>query len=137
MGCTSSTAIIVEDRSSSYIPQAEWARKMTRFVKRHVKQMDSYSYDELEIMCDTFKRFSRGAGAHNRNLSDPVHSKAIEVLDTVFKVDFDTDSIHNDLIKQIPLYSASKTQQAEFNEVAFVFSIIVNAPALKKYETKY
>jgi hypothetical protein len=143
MGCSCSrTSVRISPQTNptfdndTNIEVTVWAKRMCRFIKAHMQQTMNYSEAEVEIMYDKFQRFMRSAGSHNRTLADPIHKNAMDELQRVFMTGETHKTLENHLCELAITYGYTK-RTIEFEEIALVFSIIVNAPMIRFYETKW
>lgn len=141
MGCASSMdkSVVMEDNPIFSQPKekslntASWIKNMNVFIHKHIEQTLDYSEHDIDIMFDTYKRFMRGAGTHNRSLNDPIHKNAIEELSSIIDNNKSHQFIGTHMSHLISAYAFSG-RRAEFEEIAIIFSIIVNAPVIRRCE---
>lgn len=148
MGCTSSvqvveTPIIINSCESlagkfsrAEIPKDLWLSRMKRFILKHINQFKYYDCNDIDIMY--LKLRSYEIGASNIANKNNKHSQAVQVVSNIFRNVTESTplQIRDELMKMSVVYS-NEDKEHEFEEIMFVFSIIVNAPNLQFYETKY
>jgi hypothetical protein len=148
MGCSSSinvveTPIIInscENLAGKFnrveIPKDVWLSRMTRFIHKHINQFKHYDYNDIEIVY--LKLRSYEISASNTSNAKNKHSQAIHVVSDLFRTipELTPLQLREQLTQMASEYSKDDKEH-EFEEIMFVFSIIVNSPNLQFYETKY
>lgn len=105
-------------------------------MKNQLKQAFRYDSHECRLMYEKYERFKNGTGAFNRSLKDPVHANAVKELSMLFESGMSGVEKKQYVTNLLHAY-AQTDRQTDFEEIAFIFSIIVNSPMITMYETKY
>jgi hypothetical protein len=147
MGCIVSSQnkiqVITQQTNLAYFQEHEysratekWVNNMAKFMQSQLKQAFRYDYHECNLMYEKYDRFKHGTGAFNRSLKDPVHANAMRELSMLFESGMSGIEKKQYVANLLHAY-AQTDRQADFEEIAFIFSIIVNSPMITMYETKY
>lgn len=147
MGCSLSSQnkvqVVTQQTNPVYLQQYEysratekWIKNMTKFMQSQLKQALRYDCHECRLMYEKYQRFKNGTGAFNRTLKDPVHANAVRELSMLFESGMSGIEKKQYVTNLLHAY-AQTDRQTDFEEIAFIFSIIVNSPMITMYETKY
>jgi protein-arginine kinase activator protein McsA len=135
--------VITQQTNLAYFQEQEysrvtekWVNNMAKFMQSQLKQAFRYDCHECRIMYEKYERFKNGTGAFNRSLKDPVHANAVNELSMLFESGMSGIEKKQYVTNLLHAY-AQTDRQADFEEIAFIFSIIVNSPMITMYETKY
>lgn len=148
MGCSSSvhvveTPIVINSCGSLAgkfnrveIPKDVWLSRMKKFIFKHINQFKYYDCNDIDVMY--LKLRSYEISASNITNKQNKHSQAVQVVSNIFRNITDPTplGIREELTKMAVDYS-NEDKEHEFEEIMFVFSIIINSPNLQFYETKY
>jgi hypothetical protein len=110
-----------------------WTERMLSFMRIHVKQFKEYDMQNHLLVLERFQRFANGSGLPSRTSQNLRHKNAIEELTKLFKcVALEALSLQIAyLVKAYAILGRTK----DFEEIAFIFAIVVNEPNIRKYET--
>lgn len=150
MGCTSSVHVvetpIIISRCESLagkfnrveIPKDVWLSRMTRFIIKHINQFKHYDCNDMDIMFLKLRSYEISIKNVNTTDTKHKHSQAVQVVSNLFRTTTENTplQLREQLTKMAFDYS-NDDKEHEFEEIMFVFSIIVNSPNLQFYETKY
>lgn len=147
MGCIVSSQnkvqVVTQQTNPVFIQQHEysratekWVNNMSKFMKSQLMQAFQYDGHECKIMYEKYERFKNGTGAFNRSFNDPVHANAMRELTILFEGGMKGIEKKQYVTNLLHAY-AQTDRQKDFEEIAFIFSIIVNSPMITMYETKY
>jgi len=147
MGCMASNQnkvqVITQQTNLVYLQEHEysratekWVNNMTAFMLSQLKQAFRYDCHECRLMYEKYERFKNGTGAFNRSLKNPVHANAMRELSMLFESGMSGVEKKQYVTNLLHAY-AQTDRQTDFEEIAFIFSIIVNTPMITMYETKY
>lgn len=150
MGCSSSVHIVNEIETPivvnnceclagkfnrSEIPKEVWLSRIRKFIVDHIQQFKQYTPHDIDIIYHKLRAYETNA---NMSENQNKHSQAVKVLSGIFNA-FPRPSpkqIREELTTMALDYCVDNKEH-DFEEIVFVFSIIVNSPTIKFYETKY
>lgn len=148
MGCSSSVHIVNEIEAPivvnnceclagkfnrAEIPKELWLSRMRKFIATHISQFKHYSCRDIDIIYNKLHVYEQTA-----TMSDNKHSQAIKILSSIFNVSPrpSPKQICEELTTMALDYCVDNKEH-DFEEIVFVFSIIINSPMISFYETKY
>lgn len=148
MGCNSSINVVeapiiinsCESLAGKFnrveIPKDIWLSRMTRFIYKHINQFKNYDCNDIEIVYMKLRSYEISS-SNIINVQNK-HSQAIQVVSNLFRTipELTLLQLKNNLTQMASDYLRNNKEH-EFEEIMFVFSIIVNAPNLQFYETRY
>jgi hypothetical protein len=117
-----------------HLPKEIWMSRMTTFIENHIKQLKGYSYQDVQIMYEKLTQYQKGIIVIADNTNK--HHLAIKAIGTLFKNGQSSTMLREKLTILANEY-CEENKEHEFEEIMFIFSIIVNAPMIKFFETKY
>jgi len=135
----------VIDESSKYIagkfnritiPKELWLCRMQEFITNHVQQLKHYCSHDYDIMYQKLHSYENNVRVRCHN--NDKHSQAVQVLSGMFNVTpCPSPKQLREVLTTMALDYCMADKEHDFEEIAFVFSIIVNSPMIKFFETKY
>jgi len=125
--------VVISSRNRDPLSTDTWKERMTTFMNLHLAQLLDYDVDARLVVYDRVGRFSRGAGLPHRTLDDPCHKMA--VIEVINMLRHPTEVAVKTHITHLVSKYGDEGRREDFEEIAFVFAIIVNAPLIKKNET--
>lgn len=150
MGCSSSVHIVNEIETPivvnnceclagkfvrTEIPKDLWLSRMRGFISDHISQFKHYSSHDIDIIYHKLRAYEQTS-----NMSDikNKHTQAVRIVSNIFNVNPrpSPKQIREELTTMALDYCVDNKEH-DFEEIAFVFSIIINSPMIKFYETKY
>jgi len=121
--------------SRTTIPKEVWLCRMREFIKNHVMQLKHYCAYDIDIMYQKLQSYDKNCQMTNNN---DKHSQAVKVLVEMFNTSpRPSPKQMREELTTMALDYCIDDKEHEFEEIAFVFSIIINSPMIKFYETKY
>jgi hypothetical protein len=124
---------VIRSHERDPLPSGTWKERMTTFMNNHMDQLQEYDQCARLIVHDKLARFARGAGVPYRTLENACHKNAIVEIIKLFT--YASESTVRLKISSLITNHAALDKREDFQEIAFVFAIIVNAPQIKKQET--
>lgn len=117
------------------IPKQLWLSRMKIFIADHIKQYKNYSFQDIQIIYQRLRAYEQST---NMLKDKNKHSQAVKILSGIFNVypHLSPKQIREELTTMAVDYCINNKEH-EFEEIAFVFSIIVNSPMIRFFETKY
>lgn len=150
MGCSSSVHIVNEIETPivvnnceylagkfnrTELPKELWLSRMREFIANHILQFKHYNSHDIDIMYQKLQAYEQSS-----NMSDnkDKHTQAVRIISNIFNVNPrpSPKQIREELTTMALDYCVNNKEH-DFEEIAFVFSIIINSPMIKFYETKY
>ena len=110
------------------IPDEIWLSRMSTFITNHIREIKGYGPHDIDIMMAKLNEYKKLAP------SDEKQSNAIQVMCKVFGYCPEPKAIRERLLGLSLEYSLEQRHH-EFEEVVFLFSIIIHSPVMKFYET--
>lgn len=83
---------------------------------------------EMDVVHDRLRRFQCGAGLPTRTMQDPIHANAVCEVSKLFACRT-FDGMNMAVVALVNHY-AKNGKQKEFEEIAFVFSVLANEPTI-------
>lgn len=118
------------------LPKHVWIKRMSLFISTHILQIKTYNIHQFHEMQAKLASFESGDCCFNYNLDNPQHANAIKEIRTIL-IDIDTfDDMCIYFLAMCHKYCDSDRVE-DFEHIAFIFSIVVNSPMIKAYETKW
>lgn len=111
-----------------------WVSRMATFIYSHVKQIQNFSATEYEVMLARLAQYRKSIGPNP--IKKDKHTHAISTLEMVFAKPIHPSTLAKVLIGTSVDYCESN-QEHHFEEIMFVFTIIVHAPTMRYFETTY
>jgi hypothetical protein len=98
-------------------------------------QLKHYCAYDIDIMYQKLQSYDKNCQMTNNN---DKHSQAVKVLVEMFNTSpRPSPKQMREELTTMALDYCIDDKEHEFEEIAFVFSIIINSPMIKFYETKY
>jgi hypothetical protein len=117
------------------VPKELWLCRMREFIANHIAQFKNYSSHDIDIMYKKLHEYETNIKVANDNTK---HSQAVRILSEIFNTSPPPSPKQlRDELTTMALDYCVVDKEHEFEEVVFVFSIIINSPMIKLYETKY
>lgn len=117
------------------IPKDIWLFRMRNFISEHAYQLKHYGAYEVDVMYR--KLHSYEISVSNTNKGNK-HSQAVKVVSGILRtIPAPSPKQIRDELTTMSVDYCIEDKQHEFEEIIFVFSIIINAPMIQFYETKY
>ncbi len=114
------------------LPKEIWLSRMATMIYDHIRQMKGYSQSDYNIMLMRVFEFQKMLASY----LDDKQANAIKVMDKLFKKPTSSKVMAQVLINLSTDY-CKKNKEHDFEEIMFKFSIVVNAPTMHYFETKY
>lgn len=114
------------------LPKEIWLSRMATMIYDHIKQVKGYGQSDYNIMLIRVAEFKKMLASH----LDEKQVNAIKVMDKLFDKPTTPKVMAQTLINLSAEY-CKKNKEHDFEEIMFKFSIIVNAPTMRYFETKY
>lgn len=149
MGCSSSvnvidTPVVINNYdclagkfNRVNVPKDIWLSRMIKFISEHVQQFKSYGTQDIYTMYHKLHSYEITTYNSKDDLSNK-HSQAVKIVSSMLRT-FPVPSpkqIRKELTTMAVDYS-NNNKEHEFEEIMFVISIIINAPLMQFYETRY
>lgn len=119
------------------LPKEIWLSRMATFIHSLVKQIDNFNSEDYHVMIARLERYIKAIG-HNPPKKDK-HIHAVQVLETIFMNNAKPTPLKTSTIDQILINTSidycNSNKEHHFEEVMFIFTIIVNAPMMRYFET--
>lgn len=116
------------------LPKVLWMERMNIFMERHLKQLLQYSSNDTNVIFDRLKNFQKGNGSYQFAEKKAIHKAAVAEIVKMFDITRNVDKI-KDYLWELSLSYLEQDKVEEYEHLAFIFSIIVNAPMIQMYET--
>lgn len=116
------------------LPKTLWIQRMNHFMERHLKQLLQYSSADINVLLNRLQNFQRGNGSYQFVGKEAIHTAAVAEIAKMFDITRNVDKI-KDHLWELSLSYLEQDRVEEFEHLAFIFSIIVNAPMIQMYET--
>lgn len=118
------------------LPKDTWLARIEAFIRSHIKTIHNFNHIELVIMMNRLHEFRKAIDKSDAAVRNPF-TNAVNTLDKIFIENPDDISAwSHQLIKLAKTYSG-KDDEMYFEEIMFVFTVIVNAPRMRFFETTY
>ncbi len=111
------------------LPKEIWLRRMYSFICKHILQFKDYSAYDIDVMLNKLNQYMKSISDNETK-----HAKAIIILNDIF-CKAPSPAMLRVALREMSVSYCSQDKEHEFEEIAFVFSIIVTAPILGLYET--
>lgn len=129
---TKNQEVIVRTDDKPALRKGVWVNRMTRFLNKHIVQISSYGFNEINRMHVKLQALIEGRGIFDYNLENPKHYNAVKELKSLFSSISDIESMQESILELCQIYFATNRFE-DFEHIAFVFAIIVNAPMFDTY----
>ena len=116
------------------LPKILWMERMQIFLQRHLKQLTQYSSADIDVLFNRLNNFQKGNGSYEFAQKKDIHKAAVAEIVKMFDISRNVDKI-KDYLWELSLSYLKQDKVEEFEHLAFIFSIIVNAPMIQMYET--
>lgn len=150
MGCNSSIHIVNDNETQvvvknykclagkfnrTEIPKELWLSRMRTFITEHISQFKHYSSWDIDIIYHKLRAYEQSSNISDKNNK---HSQAVKTLSSIFNTyPRPSPKQIREALTTMAVDYCMDNKEHEFEEIAFVFSIIINSPMIKFYETKY
>lgn len=114
------------------LPKEIWLSRMATFIHSHMKQINGFSLVEYDMMITRLEQYRKSIGPNPTKKNK--HTHAIQVLETLFAEPTKTSILTKVLINTSIDY-CNHNREHHFEEIMFIFTIIVNAPMMCYFET--
>lgn len=149
MGCNSSLPLvsdsdnIVVSKSEclagkfkrSELPKKMWMSRMKEFIAEHISQFKTYTAYDILVMYRKLHTYENNGHIYDKTNK---HLQAIRIVSNMLRADLEPSAkrIKEELTSMATFY-CNENREHEFEEIMFVFSIIVNAPMIQFYEIQF
>jgi hypothetical protein len=114
------------------LPIAIWTNNMLAFMRTLVRQFKQYDINNHTLVIERFRRFESGNGLPSRTCDDVCHQNAVQELSRLLNC-VALESLSLQIAFLVNEY-ADMGRTKDFEEIAFIFAIVVNEPNLRMYE---
>jgi hypothetical protein len=118
------------------LPKDTWLARIEAFIHSHINTINKFSHIELVIMMHRLHEFRKAIDKSDAAIRNPF-TNAVNTLDKIFfENPNDISAWSRQLIKLATTYSKNN-DEIYFEEIMFMFTVIVNAPLMRFFETTY
>jgi len=152
MGCNSSVHVVNEVEAPIVINNCEclagkfnrvivpkdiWLSRMSKFITEHIRQFKHYGVHDIDIIYRKLHTYEVNTQNSKEDTTNK-HSQAVKVVSGMLRnIPAPSPKQMREELTTMAVDYAMNDKEHEFEEIMFVFSIIINAPMIQFYETKY